>query len=240
VTEYGHDSWSRNRCWAYNIPNRSSFRVLQIRLVEPSQRNFFSQNWLVFIRFGGKKIEKLCLNTAITLDPEIVAGPIIYKMEALFKLYKLGRANHANAIFSAKIHLFSSGLEEKNWKTGTDYGHNSWSRNRCWAYNIPNRSSFWALKIRQGEPGQRYIFGQNSLVFIRFGGKKIKKLRLNTAITLDPEIVAGPIINQIEALFELYKLGGANPTSAIFSAKIHLFSSYLEEKKLKNSDWIRP
>ena len=116
------------------------------------------------------------MNTGITLDPEIVAWPIIYKIEALFELYKLGRLNPANTIFSAKIDLFSSGLEEK----------------------------------------------------------KIEKLGLNTAITLDPEIVAGPIIYKIEALFELYKLGWVNPANAIFSAKIHLFSSDLEAKKSKN------
>ena len=56
------------------------------------------------------------MNTAITLDPEIVAGPIIYQIEALFVLYKLGRANPANAIFPAKINLFSSELEEKKSK----------------------------------------------------------------------------------------------------------------------------
>ena len=58
----------------------------------------------------------------------------------------------------------------------------------------------------------------------------------NTAITLDLEIVPGPIIYQIEAHFEPYKLGRANTTNAIFSAKIHLLSSDLEQKKLKNSD----
>ena len=115
------------------------------------------------------------------------------------------------------------------------YGHNTLSKNRCWANNIQNRSTFCALQIRQGEPRQRNFFGQNSLVFIRFGGKKIEKHCLNTAITLDPEIVAGPIIYKIEALFVLYKLGSANPANAIFSAKIVLFSTDLEEKKSKNN-----
>ena len=85
-----------------------------------------------------------------------------------------------------------------------------------------------------GEPHKRNFLGKNSLVFIRFGGKKIEKQRLNKAINLDPEIVAGTIIYQIEDLFELYKLGRANPANAIFPAKIHLFSSDLEAKKLKN------
>ena len=58
----------------------------------------------------------MCLNAAITLDLEIVAGPVIFKIEALFELYKLGRANPANAIFWAKILLFSSDLEEKKLK----------------------------------------------------------------------------------------------------------------------------
>jgi len=88
--------------------------------------------------------------------------------------------------------------------------------------------------MRQGESGQSNCFGKNSIVFIRFGGKKIEKLCLNTAITLDPEIIAGPIIYQIEALFELYKLGRANPANVIFSTKMHLFSSDLEEKKSIN------
>ena len=45
------------------------------------------------------------MNTAITLDPEIVAGLIIYQIEVLFKLYKLDRANPANAIFVAQNSL---------------------------------------------------------------------------------------------------------------------------------------
>jgi len=83
---------------------------------EPANAIFFGKNSLVFLRFGGKEIEKLCMHTAITLDPEIVDGSIIYQIEALFVLYKFGRANPANAIFSAKIHSFSSDLEEKKSK----------------------------------------------------------------------------------------------------------------------------
>jgi len=115
VTEYGHNSWSRNHCWAYNIPNRSSFRALQICRDEIRQLNFLSQNSLVFVRLGLKKR-----------------------------------------------------------KTVTEYGHNSWSRNRCRAYNIQNRSSFWPLQIYRDEICQPNFLGQNSLVFIRFGGKKTK------------------------------------------------------------------
>ena len=158
LTEYGHKSWSRNRCWAYNIPNRSSFRPLQICWDEIYQPTFLGQNSLLFIRFGGKKIEKLWLTTAITLDPEIVAVPIIYQIEALFELYKYARTKSANSVF----------------------------------------------------------FGQNSLVFFRFGWKKNEKLWLNTAISLDPEIVVGPIIYQIEALFDLYKYTGTKSANLIF------------------------
>ena len=39
---------------------------------------------------------------------------------------------------------------------------------------------------------------------------------MNTAITLDPEIVAGPIIYEIESLLKLYKSDGAKPTNPIF------------------------
>ena len=39
---------------------------------------------------------------------------------------------------------------------------------------------------------------------------------MNTGIIFDPEIVAGPIIYQIEALFKLYISGGAKPNNAIF------------------------
>jgi len=60
---------------------------------------------------------------AITFDPEIVAGPIIYQIEALLKLYKYGVAKPTNPIFYAEIHLFSSVFEEKNRRTMTEYGH---------------------------------------------------------------------------------------------------------------------
>ena len=139
-----------------------------------------------------------------------------------------------------KFTCFPQIWRKKNRKTVPEYGHNSWSRNRCWAYNIPNRSSFWPLQIRRGERRQRNFFGKNSLVFLRFGGKKIEKLCLNTTITLDPEIVVGPITYQIDAPIKLYKSGGAKPNNPIFYAKIHLFSSVLEENKSENCDWIRP
>ena len=142
MTEYGHNSWCRNRCWAYNIPNRCSFRALQLWWGEICNPYFLVQNSLVFIRFGGKKIEKLWLNTAITLDPEIVAGPIIYQIEALFELYRWVRANPTNGILSAKIHLFSSVSEEKNQRIVVVVGHNFCSRNCCWDYNKPSRNSF--------------------------------------------------------------------------------------------------
>ena len=41
----------------------------------------------------------MLVNTTVTLDPEIVAGLIIYQIEVLFELYKLGRVNPANEIF---------------------------------------------------------------------------------------------------------------------------------------------
>ena len=77
---------------------------------------FFRRKFTCFPEIRRKKIEKLCRNTAITLDPEIVVGPIICQIEAHFELYKLGRANPANAICSAKIHLFTLDLEEKKLK----------------------------------------------------------------------------------------------------------------------------
>ena len=55
-------------------------------------------------------------------------------------------------------------------------------------------------------------------------------------MTLDPEIIVGHIIYQIDALFELYKEGGAKSANPIFYAKIHLCSTNMEEKKLKNCD----
>ena len=61
---------------------------------------------------------------AITFDPEIVAGPIICQIEALFKLYKSKGLKPTNPIFKDKIHLFSSVLEEKNRSTVTEYGNN--------------------------------------------------------------------------------------------------------------------
>ena len=99
MAEVGHNFCSRNRCWDYNIPNRISFRALQIQWGEIRQLKFLDQNSLVFVRFGGKKIEKVLVNTAITLDPEIVAGLIIYQIEALFEHYKYSRAKSANSIF---------------------------------------------------------------------------------------------------------------------------------------------
>ena len=133
---------------------------------------FFTPKFTCFHQIWRKKIGKLWLNTAITLDPEIVAGPIIYQIEALFDLYKWRRANHADAIFPAKIHFFSSVSEEKNQRIVAEVGHKFCSRNRCWDYNIPNRSYFQALQIRQGDIRKPNFFGQNSLVFITFGGKK--------------------------------------------------------------------
>ena len=64
------------------------------------------------------------MNTAITLDPEIVARPIVYQIEALLKPYKTGGPKPTNSIFYVKIHLFSSVLDEKNRRTVTEYGHN--------------------------------------------------------------------------------------------------------------------
>ena len=157
MTEYGHNFWSRNRYWAYNIPNRSTHQALQIWQVETQQPNFLGRNSLVFISFG-----------------------------------------------------------EKNRRTVTEYGDNFWSRNRCWAYNIPNRSTHQALQIWRVETQQPNFLCRNSLVFISFGGKKIGKLWLNTAINFDPEIVAGPIIYQIKALFKLYKSGVAKHNNQIF------------------------
>jgi len=176
VIEYGDNSSSRNRCWDYNIPNRSSFRALQIWRGEIRSINFLRQNSLVFIRFGGKKIEKLWLNTAITLDPEIVDGPIIYQIEAVLELYKYGGMKSARPIFRPKFTCFHHIWRKKNRKTVIEYGHNSWSRNRCWDYNIPNWSSFRALQIWRGKIRQPNFSEENSLVFIRFGGKKIEKL----------------------------------------------------------------
>ena len=45
--------------------------------------NFNSSQILAYIPLSPKK-EKLLLNTAITLNPEIVVGPIIYQINALF------------------------------------------------------------------------------------------------------------------------------------------------------------
>ena len=109
---------------------------------------------------------------AITFDPEIVPGPITNLIEGLFKLYKSGGVKPTYPIFLAKIHLFSSVLEEKNQRTVTEYGHKFGSRDRCWAYNIPNRSTFQALQIWKGEAHQPNFLGHNSVVFISFGGKK--------------------------------------------------------------------
>ena len=39
------------------------------------------------------------MNSAITLDLEIGAGPIIYQIQALIKLYKSGVAKPNNPIF---------------------------------------------------------------------------------------------------------------------------------------------
>ena len=43
----------------------------------------------------------------------MVAGPIIYQIEALFKLYKAGATKPNNLIFKAEIHMFSTVLEKK-------------------------------------------------------------------------------------------------------------------------------
>jgi len=72
--------------------------------------------------------------------------------------------------------LFSPVSEEKNQRIVADVGHNFCSQNRCWDYNIPNRSSFRAPQKRRRKIRQPNFLGQNSLVFIRFGGKKFEKL----------------------------------------------------------------
>ena len=73
------------------------------------------------------------------------------------------------------------------------------------AYNIQNQSTFQSLQIWRGEAHHPNFLGQNSLVFISFEGEKIREYWLKSAITFVPEIVAGTIIYQIEALFELHK-----------------------------------
>ena len=147
--------------------------------------------------------------------------------------------NPPTHFFRPKLTGFHQIWREKKRKTVTQYGHNSWSRNRCWAYNVPNRSTFRALQICQDEIPQLNFLGQNSLVFIRFGGKKMEKLWLNTGISLDPEIVVGPIIYQIKALLKPYKSGGADPTSPFLRPKFTCFDQFWR-KKSKNRDWIRP
>jgi len=124
------------------------------------QTQFFRTKFTCFHQIWWEKNDKLWLNTVITPDPEIVAGPIIYQIEALFELYKIGWANPANAIFSAIIHLFSSVLEEKNYRIVAEVGHNFCSRNRSWDYNIPNRSSYRTLQIMWGEICQPNLLGK--------------------------------------------------------------------------------
>ena len=57
---------------------------------------------------------------------------------------------------------------------------------------------------------------------------------MNTAITIDPVIDAGLIIYQIEVLFEVYKLGSANPANEIFVGQNSLVFISFGGKKSEN------
>ena len=215
MTEYGHNFWSRNRCWAYNIPNRSTHQALQIWQVETQQPNFLGRNSLVFISFGEKNRRTVTEYGDNFWSRNRCGANNIPNRSTLQPLQIWqGETNQPN--FLGRNSLVFISFEEKNWRTVTEYSHKFWSRNRCWAYNIPNRSTLQALQIWRGETHQPKFLGRNSLVFVSFGGKKIGELWLNTAITFDPEIVAGPIIYQIEALIKLYKFVGAKPNNPIF------------------------
>ena len=120
---------------------------------------FFRPKFTCFHQCRRKKIGELWLKSAITFVPEIVAGTVIYQIEAPFELYKSGRENPANEVFSPKIYMFLSVSEEKNLRIMAEVGHSFFSRNRCWDYNIPNRSSFRALQIRRDEIWQTNFLG---------------------------------------------------------------------------------
>ena len=70
--------------------------------------------------------------------------------------------------------------------------------------------------------------------------EKYEKLWLNTAITLDPEIVAGPIIYQIEALIKLYKIWQVETQQPNFLGRNSLVFISFGGKKSENCDWMRP
>ena len=202
-------------------------------------RKFFSPKFTCFHHFWRKKIRELWLQSAVNFVPEIVAGTIIYQIEALFELYKWRRANPANAIFKAKIHLFSSDLEEKNQKTVTEYGHNSWSRNRCWGYNIPNRSNFWALQMRLGVLRKRNFFGQNSLVFISFGEKN-RRIMAEVGHNICSRNRCWDYNIPNWSSFRAPQKGRGEIRQPNFLGQNSLVFIRFWGKNEKNSDWIRP